>query len=52
VPAVNQSPRARGRERERERDGGANERATEIARWAGLNGGSARVLNTSYLADR
>lgn len=24
----------------------------EIARWAGLNGGSARVLNTSYLADR
>lgn len=28
-----------------------SERA-EIARWAGLNGGSARVLNTSYLADR
>lgn len=39
--AVNQSPR----------DSGANERA-EIARWAGLNAGSARVLNTSYLADR
>jgi len=28
-----------------------SERA-EIARWAGLNGGSVRVLNTSYLADR
>lgn len=26
--------------------------SAEIARWAGLNGGSARVLNTSYLADR
>lgn len=26
--------------------------SAEIARWAGLNGGSARVLNTSYLADQ